>query len=62
MCGSTVDIQYPNAEIRQGKKKKEEETTGLKYIILFPALLHRAAINNQQSYKKNIKDHDHTLC
>jgi len=45
MCGSMVDIQSPNAEIRRGKKKKkeEEETTGWKYI--WPALLHRAAIN-----------------
>jgi len=25
MCGSMVDIQFPTAEIRQGKK--EEETT-----------------------------------
>jgi len=28
MCGSMVDIQSPTAEIRRGKKKKEEETTG----------------------------------
>jgi len=26
-----VDIQATAAEIRQGKKKKEEETTGQKY-------------------------------
>jgi len=25
MCGSTVDIQSPTAEIRRGKKKKKEE-------------------------------------
>jgi len=25
MCGSMVDIQSPTAEIRRGKKKKEEE-------------------------------------
>jgi len=40
MCGIMVDIQSLTAEIRRGKK--EEETTGLKYI--WPALLHRAAI------------------
>jgi len=49
MCGSVVDIQYPTAEIRRGKKEKkkeeeeEEETKGWKYR--WPALLHRAAIN-----------------
>ena len=42
MCGSMVDIQSATAEIRWGKK--EEQTTGWKYI--WPALLHRAAINN----------------
>jgi len=34
MCGSIVDIQSATAEIRRGKKKKEErkiETTGQKY-------------------------------
>ena len=32
MCESTVDIQSPTAEIRQGKKKEEkEETTKQKY-------------------------------
>jgi len=25
MCGSTVDIQSPTAEIRRGKKEEEEE-------------------------------------
>ena len=32
-CGSMVDIQYPTAEIRRGKKNrnKKEETTGQKY-------------------------------
>jgi len=44
MCGSMVDIQSTSAEIRRGKKKEEEETTGLKYI--WPALLHRATITN----------------
>jgi len=28
MCGGMVDIQSPTAEIRRGKIKKEEETTG----------------------------------
>jgi len=28
MCGSMVDIQSATAEIRRGKKKKIEETTG----------------------------------
>jgi len=27
MCGSTADIQSAAAEIRRGKKKKEEERT-----------------------------------
>jgi len=25
MCGSMVDIQFPTAEIRRGKKEEEEE-------------------------------------
>jgi len=37
-----IDIQSATAEIRRGKKE-EEQTTGWKYI--WPALLHRAAIN-----------------
>jgi len=32
MCGSMADIQSAMAEIRRGKKRKEEEeTTGQKY-------------------------------
>jgi len=31
MCGSMVDIQSATADIRRGKKMKEEETTGQKY-------------------------------
>jgi len=32
MCGSMVDIQSPTADIRRGKKEKEDiETTGQKY-------------------------------
>jgi len=48
MCGSMADIQSPTAEIRRGNKKEEEETTALKYI--WPALLYRAAINNNIYY------------
>jgi len=62
MCGSMVDIQSPTAEIRRGKKeerRKKEETTGWKYI--WPALLHRAAINNGHyplRRSKSFKDTD----
>jgi len=39
MVGSMVDIQFPTAEIRRGKKKKErkkiEETTGWKHNKLY---------------------------
>jgi len=31
MCGSMADIQYATAEIRRGKKKEEEQSTGQKY-------------------------------
>jgi len=31
MCGSMADIQSATAEIRRGKKKEEEATTGQKY-------------------------------
>jgi len=31
MCGNMADIHSATAEIRRGKKKKEEETTGQKY-------------------------------
>jgi len=31
MRGSTVHIQSPTAEIRQGKKEEEEINTGQKY-------------------------------
>jgi len=36
-----VDIQSMTAEIRRGKKKEEEETTGQKYNV---RMLRRAAI------------------
>ena len=56
MCGGMVDIQSPTAEIMQGKqrKQKEEETTGWKYI--WPALLHREAINEWTNEDFNVKE------
>ena len=33
MCTSMADIQSATAEIRRGKKKKIEETTGQKYKL-----------------------------
>jgi len=33
MCGSVVDVQSATAEIRRGKKKEEEETTGQIYNV-----------------------------
>jgi len=57
MCGSMVDIQSPTAEIR--RVKKEEETTGCKYI--WPALLHRAAIITE-FHIPNRKYTDYALC
>ena len=47
MCESMADIQSAAAEIRRGNKKKEERRTNdrmKKYI--WPALLHRATIND----------------
>jgi len=49
MCASMVDIQSATAEIRRGKKKRrKEQTTGQKYT--WPALFHRAAINEAVLY------------
>jgi len=45
MCGSMVDIQFPTAENRRGKKKKEEETTGRTYNGL-PYYIRRPVIMN----------------
>ena len=45
MCRSMVDIKYATAEIMPGKKKRTNDR--MKYII-WPAPLHRAAINNVQ--------------
>jgi len=39
MCGSTVDIQSPTAEIRRGnkkKKKEEEESNSMKIYMVCP--------------------------
>jgi len=33
MCRSMVDIHSATAEIRRGKNKKEEKTTGQKYNV-----------------------------
>jgi len=33
MCGSMADIQYPTAEIRRGKKKKEERNRMKIYMV-----------------------------
>jgi len=56
MCGSMVDIQSAMAEIRRGKKK--EQTTGWKYI--WPALLHRVAINNAYQILHLLTIYKHT--
>jgi len=39
-----VNIQSPTAEIRRGKKKKEEERTNHSMKIYMVSLLHRATI------------------
>ena len=44
MCASMVDIQSATAEIRRGKKKKEEQTNDGTKKYIWPALLHTAAI------------------
>jgi len=36
MCGSMADIQSPTAEIRRGKKKKEEERNRMKIYMVCP--------------------------
>jgi len=33
MCGNVIDMQSATAEIRQGKKKNEEQTTVVKYSV-----------------------------
>jgi len=66
MCGSMVDIQSGTAEIRRGKKiqrikKKERRNHTAK--ILWPALLHRAAITNVRKYDGTltVTDNNSTL-
>jgi len=43
-----VDIQSPTAEIRRGKKKKEERRKKLQGKNIMAPLLHRAAIKNNK--------------
>jgi len=45
MCQSTVNIQSPTAEIRRGKKKKEERRNSMKIYMV--SLLHRATIKEE---------------
>jgi len=55
MCGSMVDIQFPTAENRRGKKKKEQNTgqkyNGRPYFVSYRIVsyirINRAAINNR---------------
>jgi len=56
MCGSTVDIQSPTAEIRQGKERKKErkiEITGQKYngLPYYRVYLQRAFIRVSRCVK-----------
>ena len=44
MCGSMVDIQFPTAENRRGKKEEKEERRNHRTKILWLALFYRAAI------------------
>ena len=44
MCQSMVNIQSPTAEIRRGKKKKEERRTNHSMKIYVVSLFHRATI------------------
>jgi len=44
MCGSMANIQSAVAEIRRGKKKKEEERTNHSMKIYMVSLFHRATI------------------
>jgi len=55
MCRSMVDIQSPTAEIRRGKKKKEDRKKERNYRmkILWSALLHRATIISQAKEQKH---------
>ena len=55
MCGSMVDIQSRTAEIRRGKNEERRTNHRMK---IWPALLHRAAINENSS---TVTGH-HTEC
>ena len=44
MCQSMVNIQFPTAEIRRGKKKKKEERRRNRMKIYMVSLFHRATI------------------
>jgi len=44
-----VDIQPADAEIRRGKKKKEEDRKKLQGKNIMAPLLHRAAINSDEN-------------
>ena len=48
MCASMVDIQSPTAEIRRGKKYRKKKKPQDENIIIWPALLHRAAIKQDK--------------
>jgi len=45
-----VNIQSPTAEIRRGKKMKEERRTNHSMKIYMVSLLHRATINEEHRY------------
>ena len=51
MCASMADIQSAMAEIRRGTKEERRTNDRMKYI--WPALLHRAAINEQRPAGKS---------
>ena len=44
MCASMADIQSATAEIRRGKKKKEDRKKKMQGKDIMACLLHRAAI------------------
>ena len=67
MCGSMVDIQSPNAEIRRGKKEKRkiEETTGQNIMSASATqgghnyqMLSTYSYSNQKTSRQNACAHD----
>jgi len=54
MCGSMVDIQSPNAEIRQGKKKKKKDRNHGKNIMVCPIT---QGDHNQQTIVTSVHMH-----